>query len=77
MSDTYEQHYLEELSDFVDRTGEVPPGLDDELAAALLIRAGRGDEVVRRYGDPRAVYDRLPNNFSICRLTGCSTILSA
>lgn len=60
MSDAYEQHYLEELSGFVDRTGEVPPGLDDELAAALLIRIGRGDKVVRRYGDPRAVYDCLP-----------------
>ena len=60
MSEPYDQAYLEELTSFADRTGEVPPGLDDDLATALLIRIGHGDQVVRRHGDPRNLYDRFP-----------------
>lgn len=70
MSETYKQHYLDELTAFADRTGEVPPGLDDELAAAILIRIGRGDEVVRRYGDPRAVFDSLPGQLKALSAQG-------
>lgn len=61
MSEQFDHHYLDELTAFVDRTGEVPPGLDDELTACLLIHAGRGDEVIRKFGDPEIVFNQLPH----------------